>query len=360
MIPYPSLVFALLISIAAFILTRPLEKLSKQAREEFNNPLMELVYTGQVNDISEIALGFKMRDSRAKSIISRVQISVLDTCLSVFNKAQQVSQNTANGCQELNNQQQNLDMIAAAVDEMQSTSKEIASSAVATSELTVEAQGLMVENTNSAISTSSSMELLLSQLNETTSKITSLNDMMDEVANVVEVIDAIAEQTNLLALNAAIEAARAGDSGRGFAVVADEVRMLAKRTQESTTQIDSVITTVLNETKIVLNSLEQSNTYADETVSLLESSKVKMTRLSGAIHEIVDRNHQIATAVEEQSQVSFELNSNVQTVNATSRETIELMNSTLSDNTQMISEVEDLKDVIESVASMGKNKSTIA
>ena len=129
-------------------------------------------------------------------------------------------------------------MIATAVDEMQSTSKEIAGSAVATSELTLEAQKLMQENSASSISTNNSMNQLLAQLNATTVKINDLNEMMTQVGNVVEVIDSIADQTNLLALNAAIEAARAGESGKGFAVVADEVRMLAKRTQDSTTQIE--------------------------------------------------------------------------------------------------------------------------
>ena len=96
-----SLIMLVITALVTFILTRPLESLAKQARTEFNNPLMELIYTGKVNDISEVALAYKMRKSKASSIVSRVRVSVMDTCMNVFNKAHKVAQHTENGCNQL-------------------------------------------------------------------------------------------------------------------------------------------------------------------------------------------------------------------------------------------------------------------
>ena len=131
----------------------------------------------------------------------------------------------------------------------------------------------------------------------------------------LSVIKGVAEQTNLLALNAAIEAARAGEQGRGFAVVADEVRTLAKRTQDSTLQIETMIDGLQKSVVLAVSSM-------DEGLALVHSANDKTNSAGTVLNEIVtsvdsinELNTQIATAAEEQSYVAESINKSIITIN---------------------------------------------
>ena len=133
-------------------------------------------------------------------------------------------------------------------------------------------------------------------------------------------INDIADQTNLLALNAAIEAARAGESGRGFAVVADEVRTLAQRTQESTTEIRSMIEQLQAGASSVSNAMNTSKNTAVDTVRRAEEANSALESIRDGIQKITDMNLQIASAAEEQSSVAEEINSNTVKIKDLSRQ----------------------------------------
>lgn len=155
------------------------------------------------------------------------------------------------------------------------------------------------------------IKTLTQSISDTTEVMLRLENQAKEVTSVIDVIRGVAEQTNLLALNAAIEAARAGEQGRGFAVVADEVRTLASRTQQSTQDIQNMLQLLQNGVQAAVNAMSASNTMTQDAVVAANEAEAALGSVSDGVRSISDMTLQTATAAEEQSLVTNEIDRNL-------------------------------------------------
>ena len=259
------------------------------------------------DEMSEIANQFNLMTEKFAALIQQV----FSAATQLSTAAEEVSAVATDNAKNVDLQRQETDQVATAINEMTATVQEVASNAGSASEaansanIETEAGKSVVENTAQSIAQ------LAGEIENASGVIKTVEQDSATIGSVLDVIKGIAEQTNLLALNAAIEAARAGEQGRGFAVVADEVRTLASRTQASTSEIEEMIGKLQSGSKNAVTVMETSQQRAQEGVEQANKAAQSLDAIASAVATINDMNTQIASAAEEQSSVSEEINKNV-------------------------------------------------
>ncbi|TPE50329.1 methyl-accepting chemotaxis protein [Maribrevibacterium harenarium] len=237
--------------------------------------------------------------------------------------ATQMRANTAETKQGMNSQFHEVDKLAAAMNEMSYSIKDVAINAKETAGCTKDVQQLTQESSRDLNETNTNIQALTEHVEGANQVIGQLLSQTQEINSVLGVIGDISEQTNLLALNAAIEAARAGEMGRGFAVVADEVRSLASRTQSSTVEISQIIEKLQEQSAVASKSMASSTQQAEQGAARMKLAAEHLSHMLSQVDDVSDRSIQIASAAEQQGQVAEEINNNLMTIRTASERVLQ-------------------------------------
>jgi methyl-accepting chemotaxis protein len=296
------------------------------------------IFSNKVNQITsqrDLTIRIQVRGDNEFSTLAASLNTMLDS-LSLFansmrdrgetlaKDSETLNSTTDNTTQKVNQQGLEINAAAAATTKLSASIREVAQSAEQAAKQMRTTRNHVSSSMLVANDTQADIYQLQINMDEAITAMAQLETESQGIGAVLDVIQNIAEQTNLLALNAAIEAARAGEQGRGFAVVADEVRTLASRTADSTGEIRTKIESLQKGVENALTFVQASQKNTHSSIEKVESTVASLKEVAGYVDEADEMNAHIATAAEEQSQVTEEINRNVLSINDLSNNILEL------------------------------------
>ncbi|MBC9250956.1 chemotaxis protein [Pseudomonas alcaligenes] len=296
---------------AAVVLTRsivsPLSQAVEVARTVASGDLTKDITVHGQDEPAQLLQSLSEMQQSLRHTIQRIA----DSSNQLASASEELHAVTEDSTRGLHRQNSEIEQAATAVNEMTAAVEEVARNAVTTSEASQQTDQTAQNGHAQVRQTVDSINQLATDVTATSKEVGQLASNVRSISQVLNVIRSIAEQTNLLALNAAIEAARAGEQGRGFAVVADEVRALAHRTQQSTEEIDQMISGIQLGAEKTVGAMQNSMNRAQSTLQVAQAAGTALEDIARAIAQINERNLVIASASEEQAQVAREVDHNL-------------------------------------------------
>ena len=297
--------------VAAALISRmivvPLRYTVQLAQRVSNGDLTQSETVTRRDELGQLQQAMYGMTDSLRTLIGRIGGSVSQIAAA----AEQLSGVTAQTSVGVQKQREETDQVATAMHQMAATVQEVAHNAEQASLAARQADQQARQGDLVVKDAIGQIDSLAGEVEHSAHAIEELNTESGRIGSVLEVIRAVAEQTNLLALNAAIEAARAGEQGRGFAVVADEVRALARRTHDSTEEIEGLIGNLQRVAQKAVEQMKTSRDLTQRTVELASEAGSALGRITESVSTIEQMNQQIAASAEEQSAVAENISESV-------------------------------------------------
>jgi len=342
-----SSVLALLVGlVAAWVITRlivaPLRSVIHVAQQIAAGDLSATIEVSRRDEIGQLMVAMQQMGAGLSGIVSGLQAGIEQLASS----AQSLSAVTEQTNLEVSSQKEETEQVATAMNQMTATVHDVARNAEEAALAAQTADGKVESGQQVVRQSMQRIERLAESATSASSSIESLSTEIQNIGTVLGVIKSVAEQTNLLALNAAIEAARAGEQGRGFAVVADEVRALARRTQQSTEEIERLVSALRSAAHSSVQQIQSSGELVKLAVSDALQTESALGSIAAAVSLIQQMNQQIAAAAEQQSSVAEEINRSVTSIRASADQSSLAMQGNAASSIELAQLGSELKGMV--------------